>query len=290
MKKFLQENYNRIKENLSNKINKNKDGVNVDEESSANQSNKEKEANEESQPNTVIKNTAKVKKEKLPSKGFGLFCKNIVSIHEKKQQYDVKNKYYESTTEELANESSIFLIAAIGFHHKKGSEVEYFYPSKQDIVNNHKSFQGLNEEVIDNVLNQLTYLCLPDAVHLTNEDTQFFIIQNFSRLLFGVSCYRQQKTTSKVKDSDNTRDCLQKAICILSTYPLFGIYYSKLSLTVHAFFNQATLMDKQILIELYQNYEALSFRNINMNELFLSFSLKKLVKFTKQKVIYLLNS
>lgn len=283
MKKFFQENYHRIKENISHKINKNKDGVSTDEEIGTNQTKKEKEAVEDSQA-TTLKSSAKIKKEKLPSKGFGVFCKNIISIHEKKQHQETKNKYYETTSDELASESSIFLIAAIGFHHKKGSEVEYFYPSKQNIINNHKSFQGLNNDVIDNILNQLTYLCLPDAVHLTNEDTQFFIIQNFSRLLFGVSCYRQQKTNSKVKDTDNTRDCLQKAICILSTYPLFGIYYSKLSLTVHAFFNQETLMDKQILIELYNNYEALSFRNINMNELFLSFSLKKLLKFTKHKV------
>lgn len=188
----------------------------------------------------------------------------------------------------------IFLVAAIGFHHTKGSIVEYSYPETKEIIYLNKNllnficFNDPNvksfESILDNILNRLTFLCLPDAVHLTNNDTQFFIIQNYSKLFFGVSCYRQIKTSSKTVDCDNTRECVQKAICIISTIPLFGNLYSKLNMTVSAYFNQETLMDKEILHDLYNNYQNISFKNINLNELNMSFSLKKLLLFCKTKV------
>ncbi len=65
-------------------------------------------------------------------------------------------------------------------------------------------------------------------------------------MLYGVSCYKQIKTTSNDIDNDNTRDCVQKAICIVSKFPLFGQFYSKLNSTMSAFFNQNTLKDKQV--------------------------------------------
>jgi hypothetical protein len=201
-------------------------------------------------------------------------------------------------------ENPIVLVAAIGFHHKKGSIVEFFHPSKEEIFKNHPNF--FNEKnlqiksnknsaknfdpniILDDVLNQLTYFCLPDAVHTTNEDAQFFFIQNYNTLLYGISCYRQIKTNSLEVDDQNTRDCVQKAICIVSKVPLFGHFHSKLSSTMTAFFNQNTLKDKFILQELYANYESISFKNLNINEIFMSFSLRKLFMFCKEKLFAIL--
>ena len=102
------------------------------------------------------------------------------------------------------------------------------------------------DAALEDILNQITYFCLPDAVHTTNEDSQFFLIQNYNALLYGISCYKQIKTNSNEIDDNNTRHCVQKAICFLTRLPLFGQFYSKLSSTINAFFNQNTLKDKQV--------------------------------------------
>jgi hypothetical protein len=199
------------------------------------------------------------------------------------------------------NDNPILLVAVVGFHHKKGSIIEFVYPSKEEIFKNHNNFfneclicDNTNlddksktkemEKIMEDILNQLTYMCLPDAVHTTNEDAQFFFIQNYKTLLYGISCYRQLKTKSHEIDDDNTRECVQKAICIVSKIPLFGHFYSKLSSTISAFFNQDTLKDKLIMEQLYANYESISFKNINISEIFMSFSLRKLFMFSKEKI------
>jgi hypothetical protein len=233
---------------------------------------------------------------------------NEFSLQNIKSHFYMENEemrevdYYYRQSDDTEN--PIVLVAAIGFHHKKGSIVEFFHPSKEEIFKNHPNF--FNEKnlqiksnknsaknfdpniVLDDVLNQLTYFCLPDAVHTTNEDAQFFFIQNYNTLLYGISCYRQIKTNSLEVDDQNTRDCVQKAICIVSKVPLFGHFHSKLSSTMTAFFNQNTLKDKFILQELYANYESISFKNLNINEIFMSFSLRKLFMFCKEKLFAIL--
>jgi len=102
------------------------------------------------------------------------------------------------------------------------------------------------ENALEDILNQLTFLCLPDMIHTTNEDEQFFFIQNFKNLIFGTSCYKQVKTDSIELDNENTRNCVQKAICIVSKFPLFGQMYSKLNTTLSVFFSQNTLKDKNV--------------------------------------------
>jgi hypothetical protein len=199
--------------------------------------------------------------------------------------------YYYTPNE--SHDNPIILVGVVAFHHKKGSIVEFQYPSKEEVVKIHHdyltSISNIEpEQTIDDILNQLTYFCLPDAVHTTNEDAQFFLIQNYKSLLYGISCYKQIKTNSVEVDDQNTRACVQKAICIVSKLPLFGQFFSKLSSTISAFFDQTTLKDKQILEQLYANYEAISFKNININEIFMSFSLRKLFMFCKEKIFTLL--
>jgi hypothetical protein len=199
--------------------------------------------------------------------------------------------YYYTPNED--NDNPILLVGVIAFHHKKGSIVEFLYPSKEEIIKTHHDYLTKisttePEKTIDDILNQLTYFCLPDLVHMSHEDAQFFFIQNYKTILYGISCYKQLKTTSTEVDDENTRACVQKAICIVSKLPLFGQFFSKLSSTISAFFNQNTLKDKQILEQLYANYEAISFKNININEIFMSFSLRKLFMFCKEKLFTLL--
>ena len=50
----------------------------------------------------------------------------------------------------------------------------------------------------------------------------------------------------KEDEQENTRECVQKAMCIISTLPLFGQMASKLSMTMLAYFNQDSLKNKKI--------------------------------------------
>ena len=81
-----------------------------------------------------------------------------------------------------SNTEPILLIAIVGFHHKKGSIIEFTYPPKEQLIQS-KIFKNLSEKIppskiLDDILNQLTFLCLPDGCHLINEDNQFFFIYN----------------------------------------------------------------------------------------------------------------
>ena len=207
---------------------------------------------------------------------------------------DEDNIYYKKTKLES---NPIFFIAVVSFHHKKGSIVEFTFPSQNEILSSEESMTYLKslsddipQKTLDNILYQLTYLCLPDGSHSIDKDSQFFLIQNFNTPLYGISCYEQLQVTQAMKEDDqeNTRECVQKAMCIVSKIPLFGQMVSKLSVTMSAFFNQDSLKDKKIIQELYTNYEMNTFTSIKVNEILASFSLDNLFVVAKEKIFELL--
>ena len=219
-----------------------------------------------------------------------------IDQEEYKKNYSPLNKYYKP---EPQTSNPILYIAVISFNQKKGAIVEFTYPDIETLKSNEESNlylsslcdkenKSLNsvDKVIENINYQLTYLCMPDGAHILKNDSQFFLIQNLPKLLYGISCYRQLETTQAMKEDEqeNTRDCVQKAMCIVSKVPLFGQMASKLSVTMLAYFNQESLKDKKIIGELYSNYKISSKNTINVNEIMASFSLKKLLSLTNDKV------
>ena len=213
-----------------------------------------------------------------------------------KKNYIPLNKYYKP---EPQTSNPILYIAVISFNQKKGAIVEFTYPDIEALKSSEESNSYLSslcdkenkslstvDKVIENINYQLTYLCMPDGAHILKNDSQFFLIQNLPKLLYGISCYRQLETTQAMKEDEqeNTRDCVQKAMCIVSKVPLFGQMASKLSVTMLAYFNQESLKDKKIIGELYSNYKISSKNTINVNEIMASFSLKKLLSLTNDKV------
>ena len=189
------------------------------------------------------------------------------------------NKYYKK---EHYTSNPILYIAVVSFNHKKGSIIEFTYPDKDELLEKNTEsklfFESLipsdnsltKENVFDNINNQLTYLSMPDGAHSLTSDSQFFLIQNFSKILFGISCYRQIKVTQAMK------------------LPLFGQMASKLSITMLAYFNQDSLKDKKIIKDLYLNYDKNYLEYINVNEILESFSLKRLIYFTRDKIFTLI--
>ena len=218
-----------------------------------------------------------------------------------KEKYDSEfaplNKYYKK---EHHSSNPILYIAVVSFNQKKGSIIEFTYPDKtelleknatsklffESLINSEDKKNDTVEKVFDNINNQLTYLCMPDGAHSLTSDSQFFLIQNFKKILFGISCYRQLQVTQAMKEDEqeNTRECVQKAMCIISTLPLFGQMASKLSMTMLAYFNQDSLKNKQIIEDLYSNYSNNYLSKIKVGEILASFSLKRLISFTKDKI------
>ena len=257
----------------------------------------EKKEKKKSSINQFIEYISKLKiKKEENSEKYNSTNENSIKINSK--NLNVQNKKIENEFEndlyyytQFPNVSNpILFIAIIYFHHKKGSIIEYTYPSKQELIKNNnikllldeKNKQLTSEKIIDDIFNQLTNFCLPDGIHFSTSDNQFFIIQNFKYPLYGISCYRQIKGENDIR-KENTRNFTQKSICIISTLPLYSHLYSKLSITLEAYFYQDNLEDKNIISELYNNFIEDKFK-MDINEIFLSFSVKKLLLFTKEKI------
>ena len=209
----------------------------------------------------------------------------------KLSKYD-ENLYYYNPFPNLNH--PILFVAIISFHHKKGSIVEYTYPSKEELLKNNENLSYLiensdktKENLIDDLFFQLTCVCLPDGIHASNRDTQFFIIQDYKYPLYGISCYEQIKSF-RDDTVENTRFSIQKSICIISLLPFYSSLHSKLSISVEAFFNQESLQDKQIINELYENYRFDSKMNFNISEMTFIFATRKLLCFTKEKIFMIL--
>jgi hypothetical protein len=226
-----------------------------------------------------------------------------IEINEEKynSEFAPLNKYYKKEPHSF---NPILYIAVVSFNQKKGSIIEFTYPEKNELLEKNESsksfFESLiissdkqldtAEKIFENINNQLTYLCMPDGAHSLTSDSQFFLIQNFAKILFGISSYRQLQVTQAMKEDEqeNTRECVQKAMCIVSTLPLFGQMASKLSITMLAYFNQDSLKNKKIIEDLYNNYSNNYLSKIRVNEILESFSLKRLIYFSKDKIFSLI--
>lgn len=173
------------------------------------------------------------------------------------------------------NNNHILFLALITFHHKQGGVIECTFPSKENILSSEKLNSLIDENnkkinskelVLDYLLNNLINYCLTDGIHLIDNDSNFFFIHDFPKILYCFSYYIQKHTNNdenKIEDDfqENIRGCIQKSICIISTLPLFGNiltyenYYTHLSTQMDLYMNQKSLNDKSVLIEIYNKLE-----------------------------------
>ena len=263
-------------ENIFKIINKQKENEN-EHQKKEEKTNKENENEKSKDDNNNVNN--KIISDNIKPKGIT------------KKKYDENLFYYNPFPN---YNKPILFIAIISFHHKKGSIMEYTYPSKEDLLKNNENLDYLientdktKENLLDDLFFQLTCLCLPDGIHASNRDTQFFIIQDYKYPLYGISCYEQIKSF-RDDTLENTRFSIQKSICIISLLPFYSSLHSKLSFSVEAFFNQESLQDKQIVNELYDNYRFDNKMNYNISEMTFIFASRKLLCFTKEKIFMIL--
>ena len=169
-------------------------------------------------------------------------------------------------------------IFIVGFDHKIGSVIEYFYPDPNPTVLNENSKRAL------------CFIGLPDGSHVTESDYSFFILPDLNGdLYYGVSCFRQIKSWElEVKDDKVSRSFVQKSVCVLSRTPLFGTLMIKLLPTTHAFFNQKNFSDTKILEEFYNSTNQVGSKQIKYSDFYTGFDMKRIVIYWKQNILSIL--
>uniref|UniRef100_A0A8C8SKB6 AVL9 cell migration associated n=1 Tax=Pelusios castaneus TaxID=367368 RepID=A0A8C8SKB6_9SAUR len=181
--------------------------------------------------------------------------------------------------------SPVLHIVVVGFHHKKGCQVEFSYPPL--IPGEGHDSHSLPEE-----WKYLPFLALPDGAHNYQEDTVFFHLPpryGHRSTVYGVSCYRQIEAKAlKVRQADVTRETVQKSVCVLSQLPLYGLLQAKLQLITHAYFEEKDFSQISILKELYEHMNSsLGGTTLEGSQVYLGLSPRDLVLQFRHKVLIL---
>ncbi|EGR31580.1 hypothetical protein IMG5_106320 [Ichthyophthirius multifiliis] len=183
-------------------------------------------------------------------------------------------------------QNPLFLIGVVGFHHKKGSIIEFYYPS---------NIHGLDEKKQQYIKDWLPIYCMPDAIHNKNEDFIYFTIIIDDVMLYCVSYFKQIQVKNDQMRQNNkelTRSHLQKSLFVLSTLPLQGYIMSRLEPTTRAYFNQININDYEILESAYQNMNQSlkNTHNLKDSEIYIGTPVKTLVYFFKEKVLQIVKA
>ncbi|KAK0174702.1 hypothetical protein PV327_010440 [Microctonus hyperodae] len=144
----------------------------------------------------------------------------------------------------------ILHVIVVGFHHKKGCQVEYSFPSLVPGAPNECPVGW----------KYLPTLALPDGSHNYDEDTVYFHLPSITdakKTVYGVSCFRQIPVEKlKNRTSDITRGTVQKSVCVLSTEPLYGHIQVKMALITHAYFEEGDFSKVSLLEETFRHLNA----------------------------------
>ncbi|XP_045129163.1 late secretory pathway protein AVL9 homolog isoform X6 [Portunus trituberculatus] len=166
--------------------------------------------------------------------------------------------------EEKDRDPAALHVIVVGFHHKKGMQVEYAYPPLSES----------DDCELPDLWRHLPSLCLPDGAHNHEADTVFFHLPHLTKpdqTVYGVSCYRQidaEKITNK--SADITRNTVQKSVCVLSTLPIYGYIQERLQVTTKVYFKGADFSDVQDLKGLYQDLNSTNWRDKLAHGVFVS--------------------
>ncbi|XP_013793559.1 late secretory pathway protein AVL9 homolog [Limulus polyphemus] len=148
----------------------------------------------------------------------------------------------------------ILHVVVVGFHHKKGCQVDYSYPP---LIKG----QPYDSSELPVCWKHLPSLALPDGAHNCEKETIYFhlpSLDNPRQTVYGISCYRQMNAEMLINRSlDVTRGTVQKSVCVLSYLPLYGLIQAKLELITHAYFDERDFSKVALLEETYKNLNSL---------------------------------
>ncbi|KAK3588062.1 hypothetical protein CHS0354_012110 [Potamilus streckersoni] len=183
-------------------------------------------------------------------------------------------------------DNPVLHVVVIGFHHKKGCQVEYSYPPLIE--------GGLvDSNDVPPEWRHLASLALPDGAHNYMQDTIYFHLPSrftCHRTVYGVACYRQMDAKDLVNKTDDvTRSTVQKSVCVLSNLPLYGLIQAKLELITHAYFDECDFTKVELLEEMYKNLN-LSLKQSLLDggsHVFLGMSARDVVTSFKHRILLL---
>ncbi|KPI91556.1 Late secretory pathway protein AVL9-like [Papilio xuthus] len=169
-------------------------------------------------------------------------------------------------------------IIVVGFHHKRGCQVEHCYP---------ELIPGKPCE-LPVPWRHLPALALPDGSHNYLSDTIFFNLPGLSEpahTVYGISCFRQIPVEEVVqKTEDMTRSSVQKSVCVVCRAPLFGRLAVKMELVVRAWFLQGDFSQTKLLEDAYNHLNSCP---VQIDQTLEGLSVQKLVESWKHKALLL---
>ncbi|VDD87160.1 unnamed protein product [Enterobius vermicularis] len=178
-------------------------------------------------------------------------------------------------------DSVILHVAVVGFHHKKGCQIEYCYPPLSD------------DGSVPLLWQNLPTLALPDGAHNVEQDIIYFLLpslDNPNRTVFGISCYRQIQAEELInRPNEVTRNTVQKSVCVISTLPLFGVLTAKLELITRVYFNERDFEKVEVLSQMYSNLcDLFTVDNIDEGAASMDISTRSLIICFKHRFLTLL--
>ncbi|XP_056633967.1 late secretory pathway protein AVL9 homolog [Diorhabda sublineata] len=179
------------------------------------------------------------------------------------------------------NENPILYVVVVGFHHKRGCQVEYSFP---ELVPGHPNECPPGWKY-------LPTLALPDGSHNYDEDTVYFHLPSLSKpmkTIYGISCFRQIPVEKiKNKTSDITRGTVQKSVCVLSRIPLYGQIQVKMCLITHAYFDEGDFSQVSILEDTYHHLNAVMMQPDAIQQPYVGLSARDFILQWKHKAVLL---
>lgn len=175
----------------------------------------------------------------------------------------------------------ILYVLVIGFHHKKGCQVEYSFPPLVP--------ESPNE--CPPGWKYLPTLALPDGAHNYNEDTVYFHLPSLTnprKTVYGISCFRQIPV-EKLKNltADITRGTVQKSVCVLSEVPLYGHIQVKMALITHAYFDEGDFSKVSLLEDTYHHLNSVIISNDTSLQTFVGLSARDFILQWRHKALLL---
>lgn len=192
--------------------------------------------------------------------------------------------YGEGEQQSLLN--PILHVLVVGFHHKKGCQVEYSFPPLVP--------GSTDETECPAGWKYLPTLALPDGSHNYDDDTVYFHLPSLThprKTVYGISCFRQIPVEKlKQRTPDMTRGTVQKSVCVLSDVPLFGHIQVKMELITHAYFDEGDFSKVSLLQDTYYHLNSCLSQIDNLQsapQLFVGLSTRDLILQFRHKALIL---
>ena len=131
----------------------------------------------------------------------------------------------------------------VGFHHIVGSQIEYVYPPLDD------KDKSLTQKFLDRIAQQ----SLPDGSHLQDQSQVYFILNDENNLFHCVSSYGQIEAKLLPQEDSISRTFVQKAVCIVTKVPIYGLLADKVRMAMNVLFDQRNFKETKILEDLYNS-------------------------------------